>query len=125
MLASSVPAITLFLAYGGSFTATNLASRMQSGDYVNEKLAAPDVLEPGPVTRMAPEFQQDPVQGLTRTGAEQVLPTFNLAREAGLNETAAQRRVVEASTSYMQTLSQGLSHAYSVRIHGLHFAHVG
>ena len=80
MLASSTPAISLALLFGGAVTMTNLASRLQSGDYINEKIAAPDVAQPGPVMSMAPRYQHDGTMGGRVTGAEAVVPVSRSRR---------------------------------------------
>ena len=49
MLAASTPAISLALLFGGAVTMTHLAGRLQGGDHINEKIAAPDVVQPGAV----------------------------------------------------------------------------
>ncbi|MEW6659683.1 MAG: conjugal transfer protein TraG N-terminal domain-containing protein [Thermodesulfobacteriota bacterium] len=58
MLASSTPAISLALLYGGAITMTHLAGRLQHGDFINEKIARPDVVQPGAVVGMPPIRQQ-------------------------------------------------------------------
>jgi conjugal transfer mating pair stabilization protein TraG len=46
MLIASTPAISLMLIYGSAITATHLAGRLQGGDHINERLTAPDVMQP-------------------------------------------------------------------------------
>ena len=58
MLASSTPAISLALLYGGAITMTHLAGRLQHGEHINPKIAAPDVVRPGAVVGMPPMRQQ-------------------------------------------------------------------
>jgi len=60
MMAASTPAITLMLIYRGAVTATHFLGWMDGGDYVNEKIASPDVISPAPVLNAQPLHQYSP-----------------------------------------------------------------
>ncbi len=108
MLAASVPAITLFLVYGGAVTATNLAGRMQSGDFITEKTVAPDPIGAAPLAQLESGYTHNPTQGLFQTGAPgALLPTFDRDQVASASIAPHEQEVQQASRQWFDTLSQG------------------
>lgn len=57
MLAASTPALTLMLIYRGAVTAAHFLGRMDGSDYVNERIAIPDVTSPAPVLNAQAQHQ--------------------------------------------------------------------
>jgi hypothetical protein len=91
MLAASVPAITLLLIYGSSITATSLAGRLQSGDFVNEKQLSPDIVQPAAASQMGAMYQSDFVKGTQMTGAQNFTPGLEIGSSlAGATQSALQ-----------------------------------
>jgi len=105
MLASSVPALTMSLLFGGAVAMSSLAGRLQSGDYTNEKLAAPDVASPAAALSVQSAMTASPSTGTNKTGIEGSLPSIN---------TAA---VTQAGQAQLSSIEQGnerrLSNAYN------------
>ena len=77
LMAASTPALVLMLLYGSAITATHLAGRMQSGDFVNEKISAPDIMMPGSAINQQAGWNIGPQQGATRGQIDQVVPALS------------------------------------------------
>ncbi|MGB9577949.1 MAG: conjugal transfer protein TraG N-terminal domain-containing protein, partial [Halothiobacillaceae bacterium] len=74
LLVASTPALALGLLYGGAVAMTHLASRLQSGDFASEQIAAPSVASPPPMLGMQPPFSAAPFESVHRTGATEIVP---------------------------------------------------
>ena len=81
MMAASTPALVLMLLYGSAITATHLAGRMQSGDFVNEKIPAPEILMPGSAITQQTGWNIAPQQGATRGQIDQVVPALSTSSQ--------------------------------------------
>ena len=77
LMAASTPALVLMLLYGSAITATHLAGRMQSGDFVNEKIPAPDIMMPGTAINQQAGWNIGPQQGATKGQIDQVVPALS------------------------------------------------
>ncbi len=111
MLASSVPAITAALLYGGGAALSGLASRLQSGDFVQEKLPAPDVINPAAALSM-----QSGYTGAKETGVTSLMaPSSLVAPEvgSGISNTVASAATARESAigSTASTLSNAVTSA--------------
>lgn len=113
MLASSTPAIALMLVYGGSVTATHFMGRMQSGDYIDERAGSPAVLATAPVFANQSAYQHSPLKGTHRTGAENVLPTFNVSREASEAVSSSSNYMRQAGAQFMSSLANSASNSFA------------
>jgi hypothetical protein len=69
MLASSVPAITLMLIYGGAVTASSVASRMSSG-HMPADISTPAMASNSPLLERGSMATSNDMHGLSATGAE-------------------------------------------------------
>lgn len=77
MLAAAVPMLTLMLIYGSSQVATQLAGQMRGSEYIDPKIAAPDIVQPGPIVTQSSSHTQNPgLKTQQRTGAS--VPEFDL-----------------------------------------------
>jgi len=70
MLASSVPAITLMLIYGGAVTATSLAGRMSAGNVPTDH-STPSIASNAPLLQRQGMRASNDTHGLSAIGAEQ------------------------------------------------------
>ncbi|OAI16273.1 hypothetical protein A1507_12000 [Methylomonas koyamae] len=113
MLASSTPAIALMLVYGGSVTATHFMGRMQSGDYIDERAGSPAVLATAPVFANQSAYQHSPLKGTHRTGAENVLPTFNVSREASEAVSSSSNYMRQAGAQFMSSLANSAGNSFA------------
>jgi conjugal transfer mating pair stabilization protein TraG len=109
MLASSTPAISLMLIYGGSITATHFLGRMQGGDFVDEKITSPTIENPAPYLTMQPAYQHAPLAGTAMSGAGAVLPTFQIGRDIAQSYSSASSALETSSDSFMSNLSSAAS----------------
>ncbi len=114
MLAASTPAITLMLIYRGAVTATHFLGRMDGGDYVNEKIATPDVISPAPVLNAQPQHQYSPLSAVTMTGSDKVLPTFSAGRDMSAAVASAYNASEQATSSFMNSVSSTASKSSSI-----------
>lgn len=110
MLASSTPAISLALLYGGAITMTHLAGRLQSGDFVNEKIARPDVVQPGAVVGMQPHQMGGDVYGSRGTGAEAVAPRIEASEVASRAVQSSAAQVTTATQTFREAVGQMAAH---------------
>ncbi len=118
MLASSTPAIALMLVYGGSITATHFLGRMQSGDFIDEKIGSPAVITSSGLINMSPGFQHTPQTGVMGTGAAAVLPTFEISQDQSQSIQSADAAAERSTKSFMQQVQQQVSHTKGVREEG-------
>ncbi|WP_445366592.1 conjugal transfer protein TraG N-terminal domain-containing protein [Methylomonas sp. BW4-1] len=114
MLAASTPAITLMLIYRGAVTATHFLGRMDGGDYVNEKIATPDVISPAPVLNAQPQHQYSPLSAVTQTGVDKVLPTFTAGKDMSAAVSSTYSASEQATSSFMHSLSSTASKSASI-----------
>lgn len=105
MLASSVPALTLMLVYGGSVAATHLAGRLQGGDFLKEDKVARDTFNAAPKYQVAPSYTVDPSRVTMASGADQMLTSFNVGSLAQSAESST-KSVADAKT---QTFASNLA----------------
>jgi conjugal transfer mating pair stabilization protein TraG len=114
MLAASTPAITLMLIYRGAVTATHFLGRMDGGDYVNEKIATPDVISPAPVLNAQAQHQYSPLSAVTQTGVDKVLPTFTAGKDMSAAVSSAYSASEQATNSFMHSVSSTASKSASI-----------
>ncbi|OAI13274.1 conjugal transfer protein TraG N-terminal domain-containing protein [Methylomonas koyamae] len=114
MLAASTPAITLMLIYRGAVTATHFLGRMDGGDYVNEKIATPDVISPAPVLNAQSQHQYSPLSAVTQTGVDKVLPTFTAGKDMSTAVSSAYSASEQATSSFMHSVSSTASKSASI-----------
>ena len=111
LMAASTPALVLMLLYGSAITATHLAGRMQSGDFVNEKISAPDIMMPGSAINQQAGWNIGPQQGATRGQIDQVVPA--LSASSNLSNLVQSKDAARKSSG--MAFSQATSHAIQQR----------
>lgn len=104
ILASSVPAIALALLYGGAVTATHLTGRLQGGDYINEKIAAPDVVQPAAAVNMMPTYMADSF-GALKTNAP--IPKLNFSQSSSAEISNKTAQLDQVGNKLNQTFNAG------------------
>lgn len=104
MLASATPAIALMLVYGGSVTATHFLGRMQGGDFIDEKIASPPLLQSPALIGIESRHRHAPLSGLSLSGADHVLPTFSFSQDQGFTESGSSARRQRSSETFMEAL---------------------
>lgn len=110
MLASSVPAITLMLIYGGAVTATSLAGRMSAGNVPTDH-STPSIASNAPLMQRQGMRVSNDTHGLSAVGAEttklQIGGNYSSALSSSSEEMAAKQ------ASFTSELGQQL-----IRSHG-------
>ncbi len=114
MAAALVPALALFLVWGGTNAMVGLASRMQGADTLNEKQAAPDLVAPPPLVAgqapnsFNPNLAVNGRGGMTATGLADPSVSINAQRSAAIASastalTQAQRQTSQAASVAWQS----------------------
>ena len=109
LLAASTPAIALMLIYGSAVTATHLAGRLKGGDYINEKINAPDIVSSQPMHQMASQYSGNMTSGLMQTGAESSIGTASIGATFS-NSTQSAHGLVNSESDQFNT---ALAHSFS------------
>lgn len=105
IIATSIPALAMFLIYGGTVAASAVAGRLQAGNFVNEKIMSPDLIKPPAQLDMSAMGRtMDTFRGERTTGAEGTLSTVNVS----------QTLAAAAQSSHTQALTEGNSLINSV-----------
>lgn len=113
MLGASVPALALMLLFGGAVTATHLAGRFQGGDFVDEKVAAPDTAKVAPV--MSVEGQRDvDAFGSTLTAAAGGLRQYSRADALSQNVRSADVEAYKAGDAYASKVAQQITELFKI-----------
>ena len=105
LLAASTPAIALALLYGGAVAMTHLAGRLQGGDFVNEKIGAPDVVQPAPALAMAPAYNQDPTRGVHVNSMQETVPKLSVSEVVSNAHASSQQQVVASRQEFSSSLA--------------------
>lgn len=112
LLATSTPFISAMLMYGGVVGMTSLAGRLTGGDFVNEKISAPDVVSAQPMMSMGPMREWNQQTGSVMAGASQVMPNFDLSSSMSSAVVSAHGAMQSSSLTFGHTLSDSLRHSY-------------
>ncbi|WP_095158119.1 conjugal transfer protein TraG N-terminal domain-containing protein [Pseudomonas sp. Irchel 3E13] len=105
LMASSIPAICLFLVTGATVAASGIASRMNGSDTINEKIAAPDVITPSAALQTTPYASSDFDKGVRINGSENQRGNINIG--SMLSDTVQSSRMTAEGSS--QSFSQQLT----------------
>ena len=108
LIGSATPMLALSILYGGAYTATALASRLQGGDHVNEKLMSPDPVQPAAAVQMSPEFTHAPLTGAMRTSADSQLPVYSTRSVASTAESNARVLQEQANIQVSETFGNSV-----------------
>lgn len=118
MLASSVPALCMFLVYGTSVAASGIANRLNGSDTINEKIASPDVLQPGAGLSLSSQVTHTPGRGALATGSEEYRPTINSGEALEKARQSASEQLDASSVAYnhafQNQVAQSVSNASSM-----------
>ena len=120
LLAASTPAISLALLYGGAVAMTHLAGRLQGGDAIDEKIGAPDVVQPAAALAMAPAYSQDPTRGVHVSSAQETVPKLSVSEAVSNAHASSRQQVVSSRQEFSSSLAtmMGATAAASYRRDG-------
>lgn len=113
MLASSVPALSLMLVYGGSVAATNLAGKMTAGasSAVKPERLMPEPVSMGTVTNIG--SQRDYSANMGQTKSAMTENTFSLASSTQKARQSALSSLTSANASASQAFNNLTQHTDS------------
>ena len=106
MMAAATPLLALMLLSGSYFAMTQLTNRMAGRDFTNEKLMAPDLMQPAPAAAAGARFSQEAhwlsghVYGTRRPGAEGVAPQIEWEYEQRKARAETHQRMSSLGEQY-------------------------
>lgn len=112
MLASSVPALCMFLVYGTSLAASGIASRLNGSDTINEKIVSPDVVQPGPGLSMSSQVTHDPTRGARKTGSDELVPSLVSGDQLSKTVQSMSAKAKESQDTFNHALSSGIKDTF-------------
>ncbi|MCF7983061.1 MAG: conjugal transfer protein TraG N-terminal domain-containing protein [Thiohalocapsa sp.] len=113
MLAAATPAIALMLIYGSAVTATHLAGRLRGSDHIDETVLSPGVAATAPALVVSSGFQSTPYAGTVGTGAEGVLPRFDMGTQASREAVLTEQALQQSSRQFVASLGQSATRSAS------------
>ncbi|MGL4515134.1 MAG: conjugal transfer protein TraG N-terminal domain-containing protein [Shewanella sp.] len=109
MLAAATPIISLFIVTGSTYAFTSLASRLSGADHLNEKMATPDTLNPGPLMQSQPGYNQNQFSGSLASGAESTIGSISFGSVLSSSLGSAKTTMEQSATAFQQTLGAALT----------------
>ena len=115
ILVASTPAISLALLFGGAITMTHLAGRLQHGDMVQEKLAAPSIASTAPILQQASPYEQkgETYAGINKTGALGMVGSIDMADTGQAMVASTQAQMQSSGVAYGESLRQTMMSGHS------------
>jgi len=108
LLVASTPAIALALLYGGSVAMSHLAGRLQSGDYLDEKVPAPSITRQEPYLTPTSRYTEDPVRGLHVTGSAGIIPQVSVSEQLSQSAASSKQEAVASQQAFRSAMTQML-----------------
>lgn len=105
-MAAFTPAITMALVWGGAITASSLASQIRGGDTVNEKISAPDAVNPGAATSVAPRAENTAALGTQKSGSSGMNPKMMQGSDLSALQASAFREYASTQATLGAIRSQ-------------------
>lgn len=97
LLIASTPMIVLMLIYGTSMTATSLASSLKGSDVTNQKMPAPDLVQPAAVVQNQAAQLASVHGGVV---GNQAMPSFDLRAGTKVSDTSQFQSVTQDIASW-------------------------
>ena len=126
LLASSVPALALFLVSGSAYVANSIMSNMTSGDKFRSEDISPRVQTSSPSLGTGSMYTSDhTTDGVSRTGTREKSVQFSgqQAWEAGVQ--SAQTKANESMETYSEKLGSAMTQAMSTGTGQQHISNMG
>jgi len=108
MLASSTPAITLMLIFGGAMSAGAIARGMAGSEHINSKAVTPDAVSVSPASQHGALNAWDPARGSHVPGSENQQPMLQIGQ--------AQKISTQSTDSERATAAQQMNAQYGSQI---------
>ena len=116
LMASSVPAICMFLVYGTSVAASGIASRLSASDHINEKIASPDIVQPGAGLSMSAQNTMDPTRGNRQTGSDELVSSLVSGSNLSSSVQSMNQKAQASSEAFSSQLSSAVQKQYGSSI---------
>lgn len=106
MLMTATPLLALMVVTGSTYAFTTLASRLNGGDHIDEKMLAPDTAKVGTV------FEQQVFEGANRgaghltTGKQETFETINIGEAANATVSSTEQRSKAAMSSFTKSFNE-------------------
>lgn len=105
MLVAAVPALAYMIISKSPMAFTHLMGRMQGTDTLDEKIAAPSVVNAPPVMSVQSPYTGSMYGGVRMTGSESEFGNYSTTYSAGTSVSDAQGEVYRASRGFQNTVS--------------------
>lgn len=100
LLASSTPAITLMLIFGGAVSAGAIASKLSGDSHVDAKAVSPDAVKNSSALSTASMFTGTMGGGVAKTGTESTQPKIELGDSASVRATSTDTSRATSAQSF-------------------------
>lgn len=104
MFAAATPVLTFIIVSGSAYALTSMTNRMAGSDHINEKIVAPDVVEPGASLAMQSLYQGDSMKAVL-SGARELSPSINVGSIAQTAASTARQQANTTAHSFMNSYS--------------------
>lgn len=126
LLASSVPALALFLVSGSAYVANSIMSNMTSGDKFRSEDITPRVQDSSPSLATNSMYTADhTTDGVSRTGTREKSVQFSGTQAAEASVQSAQAKASESMETYSEKLGSAMTQAISTGTGQQHISNVG
>ncbi|WP_165678386.1 conjugal transfer protein TraG N-terminal domain-containing protein [Metapseudomonas otitidis] len=112
LMASSVPALSLFLVYGTSVAASGIASRLSGGDTINESFVAPDPMKVGAALDVSSIATNDPIKGTILAGSDATRGNISFGKTLSDSIQSTRATAEQSSQQFSEQLSSAFGNAY-------------
>ncbi len=113
LLASSVPALALFIVSGSAYVANSIMSNMTSGDKFRSEDITPRAQDPSSALATTAMFTGDQTTaGVSRTGSREKSVQFSGQQAAEASVTSAQARAQESMQAYQEKFGAAANQAF-------------
>lgn len=119
MMAAATPLLALMLLTGSYFAMTQLTNRMAGRDFTNEKIVAPELVQPapvavaGPLFRHAGQFGRSPGFGDHGIDSPQLLGEVEMGRNVRQTEAHAEQLRASSVDNVSAGISTGVGQVFS------------
>lgn len=117
-LAAATPVLALSILFGGAYTATALAGKLQGGDHINERMASPDPISVSPGMEVRSHMASDRVSGMQVTGSGSAAPNIKTGDDYSYDESSKMSAAETSRQQLVATFGRQINDQYSVLTQG-------
>lgn len=111
-MAAATPVLTASLVWGGSALAASLASKMQGGDHINEKMTAPDAVSTPAAVNTSGMKEYTAASGMSTAGAQGTIPTISTASSMEVMQQSYRGQMESSGVQAANLVSEAYSNSY-------------